>query len=112
MGEEWGAPELRSGRWVRVTRRTKARIFVPLGREESIRLSFSLSVRPEPVEVVVAVNDEEVGRFQAVPEFSEYRLAAPSRWPRGTNVLSLHPQFDEQGQILLLDRVTFGLVDR
>jgi len=112
MGEEWGAPELRSGRWVRVTRRTKARIFVPLGREESLRLSFSLSVRPEPVEVVVAVNGDEVGRFQAVPEFSDYQLAAPSRWPKGTNVLSLHPRFDEQGQILLLDRVTFGLVDR
>ena len=80
VGEDWGEPELRAGRWVRVTRRADARLFVHMGRDEALRLSFSLSVRPEPLEVVVAVNGNEVGRFQATPGFADYRLAAPSQW--------------------------------
>ncbi|MEE9180076.1 MAG: hypothetical protein V3U22_04205, partial [Vicinamibacteria bacterium] len=112
MGREWASPELRSGRWVRVTRRTKARVFIPMGREELLRLSFSLSVRPDPVEVVVAVNESEIGRFLATPGFSEYPLSTPAVFPRGINTLSLQPQFQEARQILLLDRVTFDRVDR
>ena len=116
MGREWASPELRSGRWVRVTRRTKARVFIPMGREELLRLSFSLSVRPQPVEVIVAVNESEVGRFLATPDFSEYQLSTPALFPRGINFLSLRPQFPPQfedaRQILLLDRVTFERVDR
>ena len=112
MGQEWASPELRSGRWVRVTRRTKARVFIPMGREELLRISFSLSVRPQPVEVVVTVNESEVGRFLATPDFSEYQLSTPVLFPRGINTLSLHPQFEEAKQILLLDSVTLERVDR
>jgi hypothetical protein len=95
-----------------VTRRKDARLFVPLGRDEALRLSLSVAVRPEPVEVAVAVNGTEVGSFEATPEFSEYQLPAPGRLRKGTNTLSLRPRFREAGQILLLDRVTFELVDR
>jgi len=112
IGDEWGEPELRMDRWVRVTRRKEARLFVHMGRDETLRLSLSVSVRPEPVEVAVAVNGNEVGRFLATPGFSEYQLNAASRLRRGTNTVSLRPQFREAGQILLLDRVTFELVDR
>jgi hypothetical protein len=112
LGDEWGEPELRMDRWVRVTRRKDARLFVPLGRDEALRLSLSVAVRPEPVEVAVAVNGTEVGSFEATPEFSEYQLPAPGRLRKGTNTLSLRPRFREAGQILLLDRVTFELVDR
>ena len=112
MGPEWAAPELRSGRWVRVTRRTKARIFVPMGREELLRLTLFLSVRPQPTEVVVAVNGDEVGSFRATPDFSEYHLSTPALFPRGINALSLHPRFEKAKQILLLERVVFKRVER
>lgn len=107
VGEGWYAPELREGRWVRATRRQKTRLFVHLERDENLRMTFNSSARPQPVEVIVEVNGNEVGRFQPGPGFTDYRLAAPTRFEKGINTLDLRPQFAEPGHFLLLDRVVF-----
>ncbi len=110
IGEGWNPPEFRVDRWVRVTRRKEARLFVPLERAEKLQLTFRLSVRPQPVEVIVEVNGREVGRFLAAPGFTDYALPAPIEWQKGINTLVLRPQFTERAQILLLDRVSFQRV--
>jgi hypothetical protein len=112
IGEGWNRPELRVGRWVRVTRRKRARLFVPLERSDVLRLSFQIAVRPHPVDVIVKVNEEEVGRFRASPPgYKDYLVRMPVRFRKGVNTLDLEPQFEEKGQILLLDRVTFDRVE-
>jgi hypothetical protein len=110
IGEGWYDPELREGRWVRVTRRAKTRLFVPLERDENLRITFHSSARPQPVEVIVEVNGNELGRFRPGPGFADHGLATPVRFPKGINTLDLLPQFAEPGHILLLDRVTFRRV--
>jgi hypothetical protein len=107
IAEGWNPPELRAGRWVRVTRRKQTRLFVPLERTDVYRLTFQLSVRPQPVEVIVRINEREAGRFLATPESAEYSLLVPEYWRKGPNTLSVEPQFQQAGQILLLDSVTF-----
>jgi hypothetical protein len=70
-------------------------------------VTFHSSARPQPVEVIVEVNETEVGRFRPGHGFADYRLAAPTLFRKGINMLDLHPQFAEAGHMLLLDRVTF-----
>ena len=106
IGEGWRPPSLRNGRWVRVTRRDNARLYLPLERAWPLELVFNLSVRPAPVEVGVEVNGEGMGSFVASPGFSDYRVRVPERaWRSGANVLDLLPEFKEPGQMLLLDRI-------
>jgi len=111
IGEGWNRPELRAGRWVRTTRRNKARLYVPLERNKMLRVILELSVRPRPVEIVVTVNGNEKGRFLAEPGYAEYQLSAPVQFRQGANILTIEPKFEERGQILLLDRITFELAE-
>ncbi len=111
IGDGFGRPEHRAGRWVRVQRRSKARLFIPLEQDEALRVTLHLSVRPRPVVVSVKVNGETAGRFLASPGFTDYELPAPTQFRGGTNELTFEPEFEEEGQILLLDRVVFDLLD-
>ena len=110
LGEGFGRPQERAGRLVRVQRRPRSRLFVPLAREEALRVTVRLSVRPRPVVVRVKLNGEEAGRFQAAPGFADYELAAPMTFPVGINELTFEADFQEDGHILLWDRVVFDLV--
>ncbi len=96
---------------MRVQRRSKARLFIPLEQDEALRVTLHLSVRPQPVVVSVKVNGETAGRFLASPGFTDYELPAPTQFRGGTNELTFEPEFEEEGQILLLDRVVFDLLD-
>jgi hypothetical protein len=111
VGEGWSRPQFRAGRWVRVIRRKRARLFVPLERTERLRLIIHAAVRPEPVEVIVEVNEQEVGRITVTPGFEDYSLRGPVEFERGVNTLVLRPQFTVPRQVLLADRVTFLRVD-
>ncbi|TDI45057.1 MAG: hypothetical protein E2P02_08225 [Acidobacteria bacterium] len=119
IGEDDGAliddgfsrPQHRAGRWVRVQRRRKARLFIPLARDETVRVTLHLSVRPRPVVLAVKVNGQDAGRFLVSPGFNNYVLPAPAQLHAGTNVLTFEPEFEEHGQILLWDRVAFDLID-
>ena len=111
IGDGFGRPEHRADRWVRVQRRRKARLFIPLERDELLRVTLHLSVRPKPVVVNMKLNSEDVGRFLATPGFTNYELPAPTRFPMGVNELTFEPEFENEGQILLLDRIVFNLID-
>ena len=82
-----------------------------LVRRTQLRVNLELSVRPRPVEIVVTVNGNEKGRFLAEPGFAEYQLSAPVQFRQGANILAIEPKFEERGQILLLDRITFELAE-
>ena len=106
IGDGWRPPSLRNGRWVRVTRLKKARIYVPLEAAWQIDLVFRLSARPTPAEVSVEVNGESVGSFVVFPGFNDYRLRVPERmWRSGLNVLDFLPELTEPDQKLLLDHI-------
>ena len=111
IGEGFGRPQYRANRWVRVQRRRKARLFVPLAQDDALRVTLHLSVRPRPVVLSVKVNGQDAGRFLATPGFANYELPAPTQFRAGINELTLEPEFEEDGQILLLDRVIFDLLD-
>ncbi len=111
IGNGFGRPEYRAGRWVRVQRRGKARLFIPLEQDAALRVTLHLSVRPRPVVVSMKVNGENAGRFLATPGFTDYELPGPTQFRAGTNELMFEPEFEEDGQILLLDRVIFDLLD-
>lgn len=111
IGNGFGRPEHRAGRWVRVQRRGKARLFIPLEQDEALRVTLHLSVRPRPVVVSMKVNGQDAGRFLASPGFADYELPGPIQFLAGTNELMFEPEFEEDGQILLLDRVIFDLLD-
>ena len=111
IGNGFGRPEYRAGRWVRVQRRGKARLFIPLEQDEALRVTLHLSVRPRPVVVSMKVNGQDAGRFLASPGFTDYELPGPIQFRAGTNELMFEPEFEEDGQILLLDRVIFDLLD-
>ncbi len=57
------------------------------------------------------VNGENAGRFLATPGFTDYELPGPTQFRAGTNELMFEPEFEEDGQILLRDRVIFDLLD-
>ncbi|MFQ5789661.1 MAG: hypothetical protein ACE5JI_04210 [Acidobacteriota bacterium] len=108
IGEGWRRPERREGAWVRQTRKSLARLYVPLETPRDLLATFRASSRPGPLEVAVDINGAQVGRFLVSPGFQGYRVRIGAhRWRRGINILDLQLKLTDNGQLLLLDRVVF-----
>ncbi|HXV59059.1 MAG TPA: hypothetical protein VEK15_00080, partial [Vicinamibacteria bacterium] len=106
VGFGWSPPQLRSGRWVRVTRADRARLFLPLEVASTIELTFTASVRPAAADVGIVINEKPAGSFRVTPGFDEYTVRVPALyWKEGVNRLDLTPRFAEPKSVLLLEKI-------